>query len=80
MCRTVYSTKQDFNNFFYQLIKPQIYHLSDSRDDLAAIVAGRAVFVYPLVSSKVPILLGFKWLAWFRLSPTPSLKRVLGHH
>ena len=82
MYMTVYSTKQslNFNLFFNQLIKPQIYHLSDSRDDLAAIVAGRAVFAYPLVSSKVSISPGFKGCIPLRLSPTPSSKRVLGHY
>ena len=39
-----------------------------------------AVFAYPLVSSKVSISLGFKGCIPLRLSPTPSSKRVLGHH
>ena len=47
-------------------------------DDLTAIVAGCAVFTYPLVSSTIPKTLGFKGYVPLTLSPTPRSKLVLG--
>ena len=38
--------KTRLSSFFYQLIKPKILHLSDSLEDMAAIVAGRAVLTF----------------------------------
>ena len=48
-----------------------MFNLWDSLDDLSAIVAGSAVFTYPLVSSKALSLLGFKGCIPLRLSPIP---------
>ncbi len=51
----------------------------DSLDDLADIVAGCAVCSgYPLVSSKLAKMLGFKGYLPLPLSPTPRSKPELG--